>query len=78
MKRHGPELRTYGLPDIITRDRKRFLHFIEHGYDPDARHFSPNLMTPAEAAELAAFILQHVGEQAASVLLSDLRRRALG
>jgi hypothetical protein len=80
LKRHGPRLRACGVPDSITRDRGRFLRFVLHGCDEDARHdtppFSPDLMTPEQAAQLATLILQHLGEQAGWDLLPALRRRA--
>src|SRR5215469_558727 len=79
LKRHGPELRVCGVPDSIARDRNRFLQFVLHGCDEDARHhtprLNPDLMTPGEAAQLAALILQHLGEEAGWELLPALRRR---
>jgi hypothetical protein len=75
LKQYGPELRPCGVPDSITYDRRRFLVFVDHGYDRDAL-FSPDLMTPGQAVQLATLIVQHFGEQAGSDLLRDLRQRA--
>jgi hypothetical protein len=81
LKRHGPELLACGVPDTIVHDRKRFLRFVDNGYDEDAslcHHapFSPDLMTPEQAAQLATLIREHVGDEAGSELVRALRRRA--
>ncbi|MBY0455713.1 MAG: hypothetical protein K2V38_00085, partial [Gemmataceae bacterium] len=35
LRRHGAALRACGVPDEVTRDRGRFLRFLDHGFDQD-------------------------------------------
>jgi hypothetical protein len=81
LKRHGGELRECGVPDEVTRDRMRFLRFLDHGFDQDgwfeSRPCTPwsiNMLTPEQVTRLATFIVRHFGEESYRDLLRELRR----
>jgi hypothetical protein len=83
LKRHGAELRACGLPDEVTRDRGRFLRFLDHCFDQDGWYesrpctpWSIDVLTPEQATRLADFIARHFGEEQYRDLLRELRRRA--
>jgi len=81
LKRHGAELRECGVPDEVTRDRMRFLRFLDHGFDQDGwfesrpcAPWSTDMLSPEQATRLAAFIVRHFGEESYRDLLRELRR----
>jgi hypothetical protein len=85
LKLHGGELRTCGVPDDLTRDKGRFLVFLDHGYDdwgqatcPTATPWGPQFLTPGQCGRLGDFIATHFGEHDYRFLLRDLRTRAGG
>jgi hypothetical protein len=82
LKQHGAELRACGVPDFVTRDRMRFLIFLDHGFDEygwyEARPSTPwsiDILSSEEAGRLAEFIARLFGEEQYRDLLRELRRR---
>jgi hypothetical protein len=85
LKRYSSELRECGVPDEVTRDRGRFLRFLDHGFDQDgwynSRPCSPwsiDMLTVEQANRLAEFITEHFGEEQYRDFLRELRRQAGG
>jgi hypothetical protein len=83
LKQHGAELRAYGVPDEVTRDRMRFLRFLDHCFDQDGWYesrphtpWSIDMITPEQAVQLAAFIARHFGKEQYRDLIRELHRRA--
>jgi hypothetical protein len=83
LKRHGAELRECGVPGEVTRDRMRFLRFLDHRFDQDgwfeSRPCTPwsiDMLTAEQATRLADFIAHHFGEEQYRDLLRELRQRA--
>jgi hypothetical protein len=82
LKRHGAELRACGVPDDVTRDKMRFLRFLDHGFDNDgwwahrpSTPWSINMLAPEQADRLASFITRHFGDDQYRDILRELRRR---
>ena len=80
---NGAELRACGVPDYVTRDRMRFLVFLDHGYDEQGWGerqlvdvWSVEFLNLEQATRLADFIARHFGEEQYRDLLRELRRAA--
>jgi hypothetical protein len=69
LRRHGEELRSCGVPDEVSRDRLRFLAFLEHGFDERGWARSPHaffdarVLTDEQIARLADFVAEQFGEK---------------
>jgi hypothetical protein len=74
--RHRDELLRCGVhPALLERDN-RWVHFLEHGWDPDSG-FKVEDLTPAQGEALEAFLVREYGDDdysAAHVCITDLRR----
>ena len=84
VSRHGSELRACGVPEYIFAKKKRFLVFLEHGYDEwgwaenkhaffDARH-----LTDEQVARLAELVDRHVDARYAVLVGSRWQRSEWG
>ena len=80
LKRHGEELIDCGLPSYLVRDRKRFLLFLDHGYDEwgwsKDRHgfFTSRALTDAQIQRLARIVGNHIDAVSGQVIASRWKR----
>jgi len=65
LARHGSELRTCGIPDEVVAGRRRFLVFLDHGYDAENPHavFDTSTLSDEQISTLADLVGDHVDER---------------
>ena len=77
---YGSELHACGIPDEVTADKKRFLVFLDHGYDEwgwfKDRHgfFDSRQLTDEQIAHLADLIATHIDPRMKVRILSRWTR----
>lgn len=80
VRRNGDELLACGLPDFLIQDKKRFLVFLDHGYDEsgwfDNHHafFDSRALTDAQIELLARIVGEHVDERSGKLIASRWTR----
>jgi hypothetical protein len=68
LKRHGEELRACGIPVSIVAKKRRFLIFLDHGYDEwgwaENHHafFDARVLSDEQITRLAELVAQYVDE----------------
>ena len=73
LERHGAELRACGVPDYLVADKKRFLVFLDHGYDEvgwyqdHGAFFNADVLTDDQITRLAELVSKVDGRYAVSV-----------
>lgn len=55
-----------GQPDFLWANQKRWLHFVEHGYDPETG-WKPETLDAEQALRLYKFIEREYGTNAAGM-----------
>lgn len=80
LSRHGHELRTCGIPDYVIANKRRFLVFLDHGYDEwgwvENHHafFDARDLTDERIAQLADLIGRYIDTQYAVLVGSRWQR----
>jgi len=69
LQKHSEGLTFCGIPEEVYRDRRRFIVFLEHGYDEwgwfENHHafFHPRVLSDEQIAHLAKLVADHIGEE---------------
>ena len=77
---HGSELHALGIPDDVTSDKKRFLVFLDHGYDEwgwfkdREGFFDSRQLTDDQITRLADVIATHIDPRMKVRILSRWTR----
>jgi hypothetical protein len=80
LSRHSSELRECGIPDWVVNNKKRFLVFLDHGYDEwgwfENRHafFDAKVLTDKQIACLANLVGRHIDKRLVSLVSSRWQR----
>lgn len=80
LSRHGHALRACGLPDYIVANKRRFLVFLDHGYDEwgwaENHHsfFDARNLTDEQIAQLAELVGRHIDARYAGSISSRWQR----
>ena len=83
LSRHGDDLRSCGVPAEIVADRKRFLLFLDHGYDDWGRSltrhgfFDSDDLTDEQIASLSS-LLDRIAPDDGAVVRSRWRSSGRG
>jgi hypothetical protein len=69
LKRHRDDLLECGIPDYMAANKRRFLIFLDHGYDEWGRaenhhaFFDSRILADEQVARLAELVATHIDER---------------
>jgi hypothetical protein len=84
IRQHGEEMRSFGVPDEVLRDRLRFFVFLDHGFDEwgwaksPHQFFDARSLSDDQIARLAESVAKHFGEQYRVPIASRWQRTGSG